>query len=124
MSEDVKPSPSPEEADRSFAQILAAGLQAPPDRPSWAERADTFMEPALRAWLRICKVIASGLGVAVLVMLVFLPDSVPTIIKLIELIISSGRGFAIPTVVLVTLLPRLLRPFAGRREQAGPQDPV
>ena len=85
---------------------------------------DTVTEHGLRVWFRICLAAVSALGLVVLVKLIFWPDSISSIIELIEFMISSGRGFTVPAVVLVTLLPRLLRVFAGLREQAGPQDPV
>ena len=123
MSEETK---RPAWTALELRELLRRGqaFQQPSDKPSWAEQADTFTEPALRAWLRICVFSVSTLGVCVLVMLIFWPKSVSTIIRLIELIISSGRGFAIPALVLVTLLPRLLRFFAGRREQPGPESLV
>ena len=58
----------------------------------------------------------SGLGVGVLFMLVWSPDSISTVVELIELIILSGRGFAIPTLVLISLLPKLMGLFANLRE--------
>lgn len=103
-------------------------LQKPADAPpSWTERAeaaDNFTETSLRTWRRICIVILSGLGLWVAGMLVFWPESISPTIRIIERILSSGRGFAIPALVLVTLAPRLLRLLAGLRERDGPQDSV
>ena len=85
---------------------------------------DAITEYGLRVWFRICLAAVSALGLVVLVKLIFWPDSISSIIELIEFMISSGRGFTVPAVVLVTLLPRLLRVFTGLREQAGPQGPA
>ena len=123
MSEDVKHDPSRKKAS-SLAQVLAEGnLDQPADKPSrvaklaiWAERMDTTSASLLTLWLRTCSVVGSGLGVFVLFMLVLSPDSIQTIVDLVELIISSGRGFAIPTLALIALLPKLVTLFADLRE--------
>ena len=94
-----------------LADFLNTGL---PVSIGW----DVVTEYGLRVWLRICLAAASALGLVVLVKLIFWPDSISSVIELIEFMISSGRGYAIPTVVLVALLPRLLRLF---RSEAGPQ---
>lgn len=70
--------------------------------------------PILPLCFRIAAVIALGLGVWVLGMLVFCPESIWTIIQLTRLLISSGRGFAIPTVVLIVLLPRIIERVLDR----------
>ena len=125
MSEDVKPDTSTGRKSR-LAQALAdadLSLDLPADKPSkadelamWAQRMDTASASLLSLWFRVCSLIASGLGVVVLFTLVFSPDSIPTVVELIQLIISSGRGFAIPALVLIGLLPRLLGLYANLRE--------
>ena len=82
---------------------------------------DTASASLLSSWLRIFSFAVSILGLVVVAKLIFWPYSIPErTFELIELVISSGRGFTIPVVVLVALLPRLLRLFAGLREQGGP----
>ncbi len=127
MSEDVKPDPSGEQFS-PLAKILAEAnfptrFDQPADKPSkaeklatWAQRMDTASASLLSLWLRLCFVVGSGLGVGVLFMLVWSPDSISTVVELIELIILSGRGFAIPTLVLISLLPKLMGLFANLRE--------
>ena len=128
MSEDVKPGPSGEQVS-SLEEVLAKAhlsrtlFDQPADKPSkaeklatWAQRMDTASASLLSLWLRVCFVMGSGLSVAVLFMLVWSPDSISTVVELIELIVSSGRGFAIPTLVLISLLPKLIGIFANLRE--------
>ena len=95
-------------------------LQEPADAPpSWTERAevaDNFTETNLRTWLRICIFTLSVLGLWIAVMIVGWPESISPTIRIIERILSSGRGFAIPALVLVTLLPRLLQPLLRRED--------
>lgn len=112
------------EGDVLAAIKRAQELAQPPDTPTISERADAFTETNLRTWLRICVFALTVLGLCVAVMLVFWPASISPTIRIIERILSSGRGFAIPALVLVMLAPRLLRLVAGLRERDGPQDPV
>ena len=123
MTEETKSGSSshPSQQQSNELRALDQALEQPPDKPSWTERADTFTETTLRTWLRICIFVLSALGLWVAVMLVSRPESISHTIRLIERIISSGRGFAIPALVLVTLLPRLLRLLLGRQDQADPR---
>ncbi len=121
MSKDIEIDLSSEPLQREMESAVRRILEHRITGKHWL---DAVTEYGLRVWLRICLVAVSALGFVVLVKLIFWPDSISSVIELIEFMISSGRGFAIPAMVLVTLLPRLLRLFAGLREQAGPQGPV
>ena len=119
MSEDITPGGGRQPFYREVEEMppeQRRRYRQPPDKPSWAERADTFTAMTLRAWLRICVFVLSALGLWVAAMLVSRPESISPTIRLIERIISSGRGFAIPALVLVTLLPRLIRLLPGRQD--------
>ena len=79
------------------------------DTRSWTERTarrlDLATAPLLRAYLRIW-------AMAVLFMLVFLPDRVSVITDLVKLIILSEPGLAIPIVALLAALPRPIEHLA------------
>ena len=51
----------------------------------------------------------------ILVLLVVSPKRIDTVIELMKLIISSGNGFAIPTVLFAIYAPKLLERFLERR---------
>ncbi len=92
-------------------------FQKLPDIPSFFERAATRTDnatvPALRAWLRLCLAVGSA---GIVYKFIFWSDTIAIIVGFIELAISSGRGFTIPTVVLITLLPQLVERLASLKE--------
>ena len=118
MSKNIEIDLSSEHVQREMGNAVRRFLEHRVTVKHWF---DAVTEYGLRVWLSICLVAVSALGLVVLVKLIFWPDSISSVIELIEFMISSGRGYAIPSVVLVTLLPRLLRLF---RSKAGPQSPV
>ena len=118
MSKNIEIDLSSEHVQREMGNAVRRFLEHRVTVKHWF---DAVTEYGLRVWLRICLVAVSALGLVVLVKLIFWPDSISSVIELIEFMISSGRGFAIPAVVFVTLLPRLLQ--LSRRAFGGEPKP-
>lgn len=87
-------------------------------KPTFLERVanwDTVTESALRIWSRACIGITAGLGVYIFGMLIWYPDGIKAITELIKLIISSGRGFTVPAILLAVYAVKLLDRFLIQR---------
>ncbi len=56
------------------------------------------------------------LGVMVSGILIEWPHDLETTIGLIKLIVSSGKGFTVPLILLAIYAPKLLDRFLSRRE--------
>lgn len=98
------------------SQIKTWGTKPP--RPTLSDRIsswDSVTESGLRIWYRVCIGITAGLGTYILGMLIWHPEGIKTIIELVHLIISSGRGFAVPTMLLIIYTAKLLGHLPIRR---------
>lgn len=75
-----------------------------PVKPNFAARLalwDMRTKFFLTIWYRICFFVLSGLGVTALIMVMWWPAKLSATFKLLSPIVSSGRGFIIPSVFLV-----------------------
>ena len=78
-------------------------VYAPP-KPSLGDRIsswDGHTEILSKIWYRLCGAVATGIGIVILVVFILSSDRDELFLRFVELVFSSGRGFTIPSSLLV-----------------------